>query len=335
MENSTEWILVAPGCLGLQGWKGFTYLNQGLVIGIVVLTIMVGVCGTVANTLVLMAVYRTVSLRTTTNLFLTSLAVSDLTMGCVIVPLFAFGAVNWPYHSRYPVFGMTVDFMLMQSLIASTYNLCVISFDRHVAVKDPLRYMSIMTKKRVITLIAITWFASVAFSVQSFTNANYEKRPKLYFIPSLVVPMPAVTFMMWCYWRIYKEAMRQKRRIQDHSPSVILDDEEPTTVQSNKSEKREKMRKERKATITVAIVIGTFLLCWLPNMIVSIVQFIYTSIDLCNAVMIGEFWLISLPISSINSVANPLIYVLRNNEFKHAVIGILRSKGGLRQIGWT
>lgn len=315
MTNNSSTALIH--CTESKEWNGFVYLNQPLVIIAACLSLVLGICSTLANGFVLLAVYKTPSLRTMTNFFLTSLAMTDFTMGSLIVPLYFYGALNWPYHVRFPVFGMVLDFLIMQTLICSSLILCAISFDRHIAVKSPLLYPVVMTKKKGSLAIALIWLVSTGVAALSFMDARYEKRPTVYIIPGLSVPIPCILFMSYCYWKIFKAVVRQKKQIKAQSPSAYVD--EDTVARNTRGTANARLKKERKATMTVAMVVGTFILCWLPNMLVSVSQFILTEQYICNAFIFGEFWLLSLPISFINSLLDPLIYVLRNNEFKYAI----------------
>jgi hypothetical protein len=123
--------------------------------------------------------------------------------------------------------------------------------------------------------------------------------------------------MSFCYWKIYKVVLRQKKQIQAQSPSAFVD--EDTAVAKKRGNDNARLKKERKATTTVAMIVGTFILFWLPTTLVSIIQFIITRDNKCNAYTFGEFWLLCLPISFINSLLDPLIYVIRNREFKLAI----------------
>lgn len=274
-------------CIRSSQWFGYSYLNQTLVTIVACLSLALGTSSTIANGLVLMAVYKTPSLRTMTNFFLTSLALADFIMGSLIVPLYFFGALNWPYHVNFPVFGMVLDFLIMQALICSSLNLCAISFDRHIAVKSSLLYPVIMTTRKCVVGIAVIWIASSGLAALSFMDARYEKRPTVYIIPGLSVPIPCIIFICYCYWHIIKVVIRQKKQIQAQSPSAFVDDD--SVVVRAKGATNARLKKERKATLTVAMVVGTFVLCWLPNMLVSVIQFIVTEDYICNAFTFGEF----------------------------------------------
>ena len=80
-------------------------------------------------------------------------------------------------------------------------------------------------------------------------------------------------------------------------------------------------RKEHKAFVTLGIVMGAFLLCWLPfftwYLTVTICGDTYCP---CPDIVVSIlFW-----IGYFNSTLNPVIYVMTNRDFKDAFTDILR-----------
>lgn len=66
-----------------------------LVFGI--LLIIVIICG---NTLVCLSVYKEKALKTTTNYFIVSLAVADLMLAVLVLPLYVYSEVSIPHVRR-------------------------------------------------------------------------------------------------------------------------------------------------------------------------------------------------------------------------------------------
>lgn len=67
----------------------FTYNVPALIFG--VLLIIVIICG---NVLVCLSVYKEKALKTTTNYFIVSLAVADLLLAVLVLPLFVYAEVS-------------------------------------------------------------------------------------------------------------------------------------------------------------------------------------------------------------------------------------------------
>ncbi|XP_072129325.1 D(4) dopamine receptor-like [Mobula birostris] len=117
------------------------------------------------NLLVCLSVCTEPPLRTATNIFIASLAVSDLLLALLVLPLYVFqefqGGV-WTLGPGLCDYLMTMDVMLCT---ASIFNLCAISVDRFIAISIPLNYNRKRVDVRQVVLISMTWI--LAFAVAS------------------------------------------------------------------------------------------------------------------------------------------------------------------------
>ncbi|KAF7273960.1 hypothetical protein GWI33_013354 [Rhynchophorus ferrugineus] len=92
------------------------------------------------NILVCIAIYTDRGLRRIGNLFLASLAIADLFVASLVM---TFAGVNdllgyWIFGSKFCDTWIAFDVMCST---ASILNLCAISLDRYIHIKDPLRYV--------------------------------------------------------------------------------------------------------------------------------------------------------------------------------------------------
>lgn len=92
----------------------------------------------IGNSLVMIAVHTLPRLKATVNLFIVSLAASDLAIGLLVLPLSSVYEVltYWPFGSVLCSAWLAVDVWLCT---ASILNLCAISLDRYLAVSRPFR----------------------------------------------------------------------------------------------------------------------------------------------------------------------------------------------------
>uniref|UniRef100_H9H5Y7 G-protein coupled receptors family 1 profile domain-containing protein n=1 Tax=Monodelphis domestica TaxID=13616 RepID=H9H5Y7_MONDO len=117
------------------------------------------------NTLVCVSVAAERALQTPTNFFIVSLAVADLLLALLVLPLFVYSEFQggtWALSTRLCDALMALDVMLCT---ASIFNLCAISVDRFIAVSVPLNYSRQQGGKRQLALIGATW--GLAFAVAS------------------------------------------------------------------------------------------------------------------------------------------------------------------------
>ncbi|XP_067118266.1 octopamine receptor beta-2R-like [Centruroides vittatus] len=147
--------------------------------------------------------------------------------------------------------------------------------------------------------------------------------------------------MLFTYWKIYQEATRQEKLIYktqmgpggmmhncarnstDHGalpnvhapPHRNSHGEDPESGQSTPTKRTiNKMRREHKAAKTLGIIMGAFILCWLPFFLW------YVSTTMCGSacecpdlVVEMVFW-----IGYFNSSLNPIIYAYFNRDFREA-----------------
>ncbi|KAK3741167.1 hypothetical protein QZH41_002991 [Actinostola sp. cb2023] len=68
--------------------------------------------------------------------------------------------------------------------------------------------------------------------------------------------------------------------------------------------------------MTVAMVIGTFAVCWLPNLVIGVVHFAVSTFSECEAEKTEQVWLATLPFAFLNSAINPVIYTVRQEDLR-------------------
>lgn len=129
----------------------------GCVLALLIIWTLVG------NFTVCAAVFRFRHLRAkVTNIFIVSLALSDLLVAVLVMPWKAVAEVAgfWPFGGFCKTW-LACDIMCST---ASILNLCVISVDRYWAISNPFRYERRMNKKVAYVMIGVTWTVSVVIS---------------------------------------------------------------------------------------------------------------------------------------------------------------------------
>lgn len=103
-------------------------------------------------------------LRGVQNFYIVSLAVADLAVALLVMPL---NVVNFILDGRW-AFGVVVCHVWLTADIltctASILNLCAIALDRYRAIHDPIGYTQRRTVCRVLTTVAVVWTTSVIIS---------------------------------------------------------------------------------------------------------------------------------------------------------------------------
>lgn len=280
-------------------------ITPGLEVYGIILGSFLAILAVTGNTLVVLAIYRTSTLQNITNYFLVSLAVADLCVGVVVLPVWMARLVS-SLNSGASRLNDAIEFVYIQSFTASTYNLCAVSIDRYIAIKFPLRYHSLMTVKTYSWIVACVWiFSLLSGCIRLVTDGHL-----FWFVTAVVVFFVPFGIIAYCYMYMLKEARRQKRN---------------TSRQT--LEQMAALTQNSKAAITVAIVIMFFLLFTLPMMVVTVTVAVMDVAGLCELeerVDRGAIW--ALLVSFSNSAVNPFIYAIRKREFRAAFKNILRRR---------
>lgn len=147
------------------------------------------------------------------------------------------------------------------------------------------------------------------------------------------------TIMIFMYLSIFREANRQEKEMYNRHGAALLLHQNNTNgdMLSNsggssktlthheinqdlhhtptKEKNISKMKREHKAARTLGIIMGTFILCWLPFFVWYITVYLC---DPCRENCPGEVVAVVFWIGYFNSTLNPIIYAYFNREFREA-----------------
>nr|XP_046229915.1 trace amine-associated receptor 1-like [Scatophagus argus] len=268
---------------------------------------VVTVCG---NLLVIISISYFQQLHTPTNFLILSLAVADLLVGVLAFPFtMEYTLTFWLYHNdllRNIQHGIDTG-LVMSSIL----NLCCISIDRYYAVCQPLTYATKMNVCVVVIMILVSWGVSVLVAIgYVIARLNQENCEERCFIDSPIANILGLIFsfylpviiMLCIYLKIFLVAQRQARSIQSIKSGAAVS------------------KMKRKATKTLAIVLGVFLMCWSPFFLCATSQLL-GHVSLSVAVFEALNWL-----ALSNSMLNPFIYAFFYSWFRSAFRTIISGK---------
>ncbi|XP_068433666.1 trace amine-associated receptor 1-like [Clinocottus analis] len=265
------------------------------------------------NLLVIISVSYFQQLHTPTNYLILSLAVADLLVGVIVFPFnMVYSLSSCFYHEG--LFCKVRNSFDVSLSLASILNLFCISIDRYYAVCQPLTYRTKISYRVIVIMILLSWGASgmngVSFIITSLKNANcvgqciIDNHVENNIGPILTFYLP-VLIMLCVYVKIFLVAQRQARSIQN------------TTCQTTKSGAS---KTERKATKTLAIVLGVFIICWTPFFL-CFTYMSFTNRPAPVPVIEKLNWL-----TLSNSMLNPFIYAFFYSWFRSAFRMIISGK---------
>ncbi|XP_026175052.1 trace amine-associated receptor 1-like [Mastacembelus armatus] len=276
---------------------------------------LLAVVTTCGNLLIVFSITYFKQLHTPTNCLILSLAVTDLLVGVLVFPFtMTFSLSSCLYHED--LFCQIRGSFDVSLSTSSILNLCCIAVDRYYAVCHPLTYRTKINGRVVVVMILVNWSISVLTGIGIMTaglhHENCEKSCSMNVLlsstlgPTFSFYLPAIV-MVSIYLKIFLVAQKQARSIQN------------TTCQSLKS-RATVSKMERKATKTLATVMGVFLMCWTPFFLcITFVPFTKNSVPV--SVIETLNW-----VSLVNSMFNPFIYAFFYSWFRLAIRMIISGK---------
>ncbi|XP_043075997.1 trace amine-associated receptor 1b [Puntigrus tetrazona] len=305
----------------LNGSCGKYVRPYGVYVSMLIVMMLTSIVTVIGNVLVIICIGHFKQLHTSTNQLILSLALCDFLLGLFVMPLSAVRSMQgcWYFGDFLCKLHTCTDMTLST---ASIFHLVSVSAERCCAVCSPLTYHYRFGFPMVLLMISISWlipaifaYATTYFELNLYGDRDFYKThiscvggchvffshvPAVisslvsFYIPSLII--------IGIYSRIYMVARNQMRSI-----SLQLN-------QLRRAYPSEGMHCQgRKATITVAIVVGVFLVCWTPFFLCNVMNpFIgYTTPPMLIDALV---WF-----GYVNSTLNPFIYSFRHSWFRNAV----------------
>ncbi|XP_061433101.1 5-hydroxytryptamine receptor 5A-like [Lethenteron reissneri] len=336
-DSNDTWPLAEPR----RRYSVFTILTLTLLAMLIAATF-------VWNCLVIVTILRVKTFHRVPHNLVASLAVSDLLVAALVMPL---GLVKELQGRRW-MLGPLLCYVWVSCDVlcctASIWNVTAIALDRYWSISRHLQY-TLKGRRRASTLmISTAWFLSAIISLSPlFGWGNDYYSPELlechvshqpsYAVFSTVgafyLPLCVVLFV---YWKIYKAARlgvvgkRQQRNAV--TPMLPQQEEVIMAKQSSSHEARVafaarhaavsfqaaegdtwREHKEKRAALMVGILIGVFALCWIPFFLSELAA------PLCLCAPPPLWQSVFLWLGYSNSFFNPLIYTAFNKNYNNAL----------------
>ncbi|KAM6202959.1 olfactory receptor 4K17-like [Rhynchocyon petersi] len=266
---------------------------------------MIYVVTVLGNLLIMVTVFSTPNLNTPMYFLLGNLSFVDMTLASFATPKMIVNLVT--KHKTISFTGCFTQIFLLHFLGGAEMILLVsMAYDRYVAICKPLHYMTIMSKKTCILLVAASWFLGLLHSglqIPFVVNLPFCG-PNV--VDSIFCDLPLVTKLACVDTYTVQIVIIANSGMISLSCFLILIISYSMifiTIRSHSSAGQSKARSTLTAHITVVI------LFFGPCIFIYIWPFSNHSVDKFLAV----FYTIVTPI------LNPIIYTLRNKEMKTAM----------------
>ncbi|XP_055792945.1 pyroglutamylated RF-amide peptide receptor [Salvelinus fontinalis] len=299
----------------------------------VIMYAIIFVLALVGNSLVVYIVVRKRAIQTSTNIFICSLAVSDLLITFFCIPFTLLQNISSEWLGGVLIC-KTIPFVQTMAIVTGILTMTCIAVERYQGIVYPLKMRRQYTPKRAYKMLGLVWSASVVVgSPMLFVQQLEVKYDFLYdhhhvccqerwrslthrqvyttfiMVALFLMPMAAMLFL---YTRIGIELWIRKR-VGDSSVLNTMNHREVNKIS----------RKKKRAVKMMITIVLLFTICWAPFHTVHML-FEYNNLEKnSDEVTVNMIIAIVQAIGFSNSFNNPIIYAFMNENFKKSCVATL------------
>lgn len=299
------------------------------------------------------SIYRSrVLLRQPSHRFILSLSVSELLIALVVMPIVIDSALHNGFFCSSLPFCFLAYFADHLVVLSSILILLAIGIDRYIAASNPYGYKSLMTNRRATAIIISIWVLSFLFGLNSnfdwstMTFSGVEinhnqicvtRNPKLTAVVILLCLFIPLIMMGYIYFKILRITLQHTMPVTtlgtledvecfQASASCSTDPSEQASTSNAETIISAPERRSRhvtclsspkiKAIKVTVFVYGSFVLCWLPGHIITVINL------MAPHTIVLDTWLYHIlnevmPLS--NAALNVFIYAVMNDDCRRAM----------------
>ncbi|XP_031677025.1 pyroglutamylated RF-amide peptide receptor-like [Oncorhynchus kisutch] len=299
----------------------------------VIMYAIIFVLALIGNSLVVYIVVRKRAIQTSTNIFICSLAVSDLLITFFCIPFTLLQNISSEWLGGVLIC-KTIPFVQTMAIVTGILTMTCIAVERYQGIVYPLKMRRQYTPKRAYKMLGLVWSASVVVgSPMLFVQQLEVKYDFLYdhhhvccqerwrslihrqvyttfiMVALFLMPMAAMLFL---YTRIGIELWIRKR-VGDSSVLNTMNHREVNKIS----------RKKKRAVKMMITIVLLFTICWAPFHTVHML-FEYNNLEKnSDEVTVNMIIAIVQAIGFSNSFNNPIIYAFMNENFKKSCVATL------------
>ena len=279
-----------------------------LIIGLI--TIMASPPTILLNASIILAIIKRKELQKPSNIFLSSMAVTDLLIGVIVMPISAttdfFKLRHDQVELEYICMLRGVNLLFLPLLFGATlFHLTIIAWERYVAVHRWMHYKVIITNERLKRIVIGTWLLAFVPSVANYiaTMVGVDRGiVNASFIVWAILDAACLIAIAFFYLKVYLGI--RNRKLNEISQIHVL----------------MKAKLESKVAKTTGLLTAVVIFSFIPILIVVVLRNVVPVLR-TNAVLQS-----TLRITQLISLLNPLLYCYRDHRFRNAIRELLGRK---------
>lgn len=259
------------------------------VISLCIINSFLGVFGSAMNILVTVVILQNAELQKGLNLLIVSLTAADLINCLVAQPMYVYYLSNGDVSNAFLVAFELIAYIGLHAVVS---NLITITYHRMKALSRPFSHLLQVSRKGLLVGIVLTWMVSIIVGVV-FAPSLPGEAAGAYF-HAVMIALLVVTYM-----RILWVSRRKRGQIAEQVGTASYHHQAAT------------MDQENAAAVTSAILVGTTLLCFLPDVVQDLMSW-------REAIVNRRLWTYTLLFSC--SAFAPCIVFWRSQQLRTALL---------------
>lgn len=296
----------------------------------VTLKLTLGLIIIVTNFFVIFAFCRQRRLRTSaTNIYLSSLAVSDLLTGIAIIPTYAILDMTSSAFATQPSNCVTIFYFVSTCTISTHLHLFLISTDRYVKVRHDFYYIKHTSIQFAYVACSVAFALSLLFSLSAANNVEkfengceyplMSKTEHSYNFQFFIFYFLGVSMLLTCFFnhRVYQTAASNKKELDTRRAVAEIANNQ--NDHNNCCAPKLKILKDYKAVLIITAINIGYLITW------PLLAFLWLFVNHCEYIDLCDLETRSVIIylhpwlGLVNSAFNPLILMIMHTDFRQAI----------------
>ena len=258
------------------------------------------------NAMVVLALQQKTKLNKASTVLLSSMAIADLLVGAISMPLNVAVDIliaSRVFYSEFCTLRLATHYSEYTFIWSSLYHLTFIAWERYVAIRKWIDYKVIVTRDRMKNLAIMAWLLAGFTSFPPFVLlvVGVEGKIKeIWHIGESVVAVSCLTAIGCSYIMVYL-GVRKRKISQIGNVTALV-----------------KAKQEIKVAKTAALITAALIFSFTPMIVMGGLGEVFQVFRTSNAFLLAE------TLVQLNSLANPLIYFHRDHRFRKAALELLR-----------
>ena len=280
----------------------------GIIIVEVALCILIDVMALFGNVLVSLAVIRSPKLRISTSMFILALAIADILVGLICIPITCGILVSEDWINKSALCQIQ-GFAILTLALMSIATLALTALNQFFRVVKPVIYKRFFSKRNSLLLIGVAWFMIITFYaallVSRATHVRYEPSYAVCAVAHILVQtLVEFVCVILAFITIVVSYSLVFVRIRRHQISMV------SSLLGQSRDLNISVEEIKISNLLFVTVLG-FAICWIPSLVIITMD----RIDPDNTPPHSRTLLCTY-LNYLSAALNPFIYGVMNRSFR-------------------